>query len=377
MNAMETLRAPFAVVPAAVRAHIAEHDVAVLMGGASSEREVSLWSGAAVASALATAPAPGESRGPARVHAIEIALDGAWVLGERRTSAAELVRELGPQCVYFLALHGGAGEDGTWQGCLAALGALHTGSGVGASALCLDKHATRLVLRDAGVGVAAGRRIQPHAWRTQRAELLREITALSTRGFSVKPNRGGSSVATFLLDGPAELERAIESVLATGDDALVEERIRGGEATCGVLGNARGELVALPPVEIVPKDGRFFDYQEKYSAGGAAEHCPPKSFSPATCARIQEQAVRAFRAAGCDGYARIDFMIPRDEARREGEPVALEINTLPGMTARSLLPLAAGAAGLSFRALCLEIVALALASRTDTSRGDSARGGAR
>jgi D-alanine-D-alanine ligase len=240
----------------------------------------------------------------------------------------------------------------------------------------MDKHATRLVLRDAGVSVAAGRRIQAHAWRTRSAELLAEVSALSTRGYSVKPNRGGSSVATFLLDGPAELERSIEAVLATGDDALVEQRIHGGETTCGVLGNARGELVALPPVEIVPKDGRFFDYQEKYSAGGAAEHCPPKSFSPETCARIQARALQAFRAAGCDGYARIDFMIPRDDAGRAGEPVALEINTLPGMTARSLLPLAANAAGLSFRALCLEILALALESRGD-ARNESARGGSR
>lgn len=359
--AMESLHAPPALVPAAVRARIAACDVVVLMGGASSEREVSLWSGAAVARALAAEPEPGEARGPARVHAIEITDDGAWNFGGRRASAAELVRELGPRSVYFLALHGGAGEDGTWQGCLSALGACHTGSGVGASALCMDKHATRLVLREAGVHVAAGRRVQAQEWRARRAELVSELAALSTRGYSVKPNRGGSSVATFLLDGPAELERSIDTVLATGDDALIEQRIHGGETTCGVLGNARGELVALPPVEIVPKAGRFFDYQEKYSAGGAAEHCPPVSFSPATVALVRERALQAFRAAGCDGYARIDFMIPRDEAGREGEPVALEINTLPGMTARSLLPLAARTAGLSFRVLCLEILALALA----------------
>lgn len=361
---MDTLALPPALVSAATRARIAEREVAVLMGGASSEREVSLWSGAAVASALAADAEPGEARGPARVHAIEIAPDGLWSSNGRRASAAEFVRELGPRCVYFLALHGGAGEDGTWQGFLAALGARHTGSGVGASALCMDKHATRLVLREAGVRVAAGRRVQPGEWSARRASLLTELAALSPRGYSVKPNRGGSSVATFLLDGPAELERSIDAVLATGDDALIEARIHGGEATCGVLGSARGELVALPPVEIVPKAGRFFDYQEKYSASGAAEHCPPVSFSPATCARVRELALAAFRAAGCDGYARIDFMIPRDEGHGAGEPVALEINTLPGMTARSLLPLAARTAGLSFRALCLEILALALASET-------------
>ncbi|MBK7877528.1 MAG: D-alanine--D-alanine ligase [Planctomycetes bacterium] len=339
---------------------LATLEVAVLMGGTSSEREVSLRSGEAVARALASAPEAGAPNGPARVRSIELAPDGRWVLDGRGADPLVVLRELQPSTVFFLALHGGRGEDGTLQGLLDALGRIHTGSGVEASALCMNKHLTRLALRDAGVRVASGRLVTTAAWRADAAALLRELAALSSTGFSVKPNRGGSSVATSLLDGAEGLRAAIETVLATGDDALVEERIRGAETTCGVLGNRGGALRSLTPVEIVPKDGRFFDYQEKYSSAGAQEFCPPRSLAPKTVARIGELALLAHAAAGCDGYSRIDFMIPRDASGVEGEPVALEINTLPGMTARSLLPLAAGAEGLSFRALCVELVALAL-----------------
>lgn len=333
-------------------------EVAVLMGGTSSEREVSLRSGDAVARALAE-PDAGTS-GPVRVRRVELASDGRWIVDGRADGALEALRALPASTVFFLALHGGRGEDGTVQGLLDALGRVHTGSGVEASALCMNKHLTRLALADAGVRVARGRLVTPAEWRSRREALLVEFSRLSTTGFSVKPNRGGSSVATSLLDQPEGLASAIETVLATHDDALVEERILGAESTCGVLGNRGGELRALTPVEIVPKSGRFFDYQEKYSDGGAQEFCPPRSFHPNTIARLRALAARAHAAAGCDGYSRVDFMIPRDASGTEGEPVALEINTLPGMTARSLLPLAAGVEGLSFRALCVEFIALAL-----------------
>jgi D-alanine-D-alanine ligase len=114
----------------------------------------------------------------------------------------------------------------------------------------------------------------------------------------------------------------------------------------------------------VPKAGRFFDYEEKYSASGADEHCPPITIGAATCARVQEIGLRAFRAAGCEGYARVDFMIPRARGTADGEPIVLEINTLPGMTARSLLPRAAAEAGIGYRELCLEILRLAVERRT-------------
>lgn len=339
---------------------LAALDVAVLMGGASSEREVSLRSGDAVVRALASAQEPGGLRGPKQVLGIELAADGQWKHAGRTSDPLDVLRELAPGTVFFLALHGGRGEDGTVQGLLDALGRVHTGSGVEASALCMNKHLTRLALDAAGVRVARGRLVTRAQWSADAPRLQRELAGLSSTGFSVKPNRGGSSVATSLFDAADGLRAAIETVLATGDDALVEERIRGAEATCGVLGNRGLPPHALTPVEIVPKDGRFFDYQEKYSSAGAQEFCPPRSFSPNTVARIGQLAVLAHAAACCDGYSRVDFMIPRDANGAEGEPVALEINTLPGMTARSLLPQAAQAEGLSFRALCLELVALAL-----------------
>ena len=130
--------------------------------------------------------------------------------------------------------------------------------------------------------------------------------------------------------------------------------------TVPVLGEPDGGVRALTPVEIVPKAGRFFDYEEKYSAGGATEHCPPKSLDDATCAILRELGERAHEAAGCEGYSRVDFIVPQLEDGRQGPPVALEINTLPGMTSRSLLPMSAAHAGLSFRALCLRLLELAL-----------------
>ncbi|MBL8863393.1 MAG: D-alanine--D-alanine ligase [Planctomycetes bacterium] len=332
---------------------LASATVAVLSGGCSSEREISLSSGAAVAAALRDA---GDGRGPARVLEVEITASGAWRLAGEEQAAEEALARLPREVVFFLALHGGAGEDGTLQGLLAACGRRHTGSGVAASALCMTKSWTRAVLAQAGLAVAPGRTVDARAWDAHRERELAACRALSSTGLAVKPDRGGSSVATSVLESAAGLERAIEAVLAIGDRALVEARVLGSECTVGVLGG-RAAARALTPVEIVPKAGRFFDYQEKYSAAGASEHCPPLSIDAATCARLRDLALRAHEAAGCCGYSRVDFIVPA----AGGEPVVLEINTLPGMTARSLLPLAARDAGLSFRELCLAIVALALA----------------
>jgi len=325
--------------------------VVVLFGGRSSERDVSLASGAAVATALRDV---GDGRGPARVVTVEIAASGVWILEAEKHSPEEALSRLPREAVYFLALHGGEGEDGTIQGLLGATGRAHTGSGVAASALCMTKSWTRAVLAQAGLRVAPGHAIDAAQWASARGAALDLARSLSSSGFVVKPDRGGSSVATFVLDGAEGLEPAIETVLATGDRALVEARIVGSECTVGVLGN-RGHAAALMPVEIVPKEGRFFDYEEKYNAGGASEHCPPRGIDESMCAVLRELAEKAHRATDCEGQSRVDFIVPRIG----GAPVVLEINTLPGMTARSLLPLAALHAGLSYRDLCLHLVELA------------------
>jgi D-alanine-D-alanine ligase len=337
--------------------------VVVLSGGSSGERAVSLRTAAAIAGALRVQ----DGRGPAEVRAVEIGTGGGWTIDGREESAAAFLARAPRDTVFFLGLHGGAGENGTIQGLLASSGFAHTGSGVAASALCMNKHWTRLVLQAAGLTTATARLVEAGEWGVARAAVLEELARFGSDGWSVKPNCGGSSVSTFLLAADADPAAAIDAVLATGDAALVEARIRGVETTCGVLGNAAGAARALTPVEIVPHAGRFFDYEEKYSSAGADEHCPPRSLAATACERLRELALRAHRAAACDGYSRTDFIVPRDASGAAREPVVLEINTLPGMTDRSLLPQAAAAEGLDFRSLCLEILALAL-ERADEGR---------
>ncbi len=346
---------------------IARANVAVLMGGRSSEREVSLRSGAAVAAALGEPLHAKDRRGPAVLTRIEIDSAGHWCLGSERVEAGVAIAKLGPDTLYFLALHGGQGENGTLQGLLEAHDRCYTGSGVEASALCMNKHATRLVLQAAGLSVAPAQLVTEQRWNSARSAELSAIARFGASGVSVKPNRGGSSVSTFLVEHADQIPHAVERVLATGDSALVEAWVRGTEATCAVLGNASGELRALPPVEIVPRGDRFFDYEQKYSDNGADEYCPPRGLSAATSARLTALSLVAHHAAGCDGYSRTDFIVPRDASGAELEPIVLEINTLPGMTARSLLPRSAASAGFSLRDLCLEILALAVRRREEST----------
>ena len=358
------------------RAVLSRASVAVLLGGRSSEREVSLQSGAAILAALRESRPAGVARGPRQVTAIEIEASGAWQYDGQSFAALRVLELLAPDTLFFLALHGGEGENGSIQGLLEACDRRYTGSGVAASALCMNKHATRLVLREAGLSTAAGCSIEHDEWRDARALVLERVAALSDDGWYVKPNSGGSSVSTYCVEPGAQaaLARALDDVLATGDRALVEARVRGCETTCAVLGNQGGALRALAPVEIVPHAGRFFDYEEKYSGNGASEFCPPRSLSAHSIARVQQQALRAHRAAACDGYSRTDFIVPRDAQGQELEPVVLEINTLPGMTARSLLPQAAAQAGMDMRELCLAILELALTrTRAAPVRGTSER----
>lgn len=347
----------FALAPDAAWQRLRSAEVAVLSGGRSSERDVSVRSGFAVASALRDG---GDGRGPRRVREVLLEADGSWTLGDSNGSAPEILAQLPADAVCFLALHGGEGEDGTVQGLLRAAGRRHTGAGVYTSALCMNKSATKDVLRRSGVASSPGVEISGHEWQARRAAALARCREISDVGWCVKPNSGGSSVATSLETDLAGVEQAVERVLATGDRALVERRVHGIETSCGVLGDADGEVLALMPIEIVPKEGRFFDYEEKYSAEGAQEHCPPLFVPPAACEAIRAGAVRAFRAVAGRSYARIDFMVPRLEDGGFGEPLALEINTLPGMTERSLLPQEAAHAGLSFRDLCLLLLALSM-----------------
>jgi len=330
--------------------------VAVLMGGASGEREVSLLSGKAVALALGARVAAGEL---AQLREVELGVDGRWSVDGQAHPAARALELLHDVDVFFLGLHGGAGEDGTLQGLLTAAGRCHTGSGVAASAICMDKAATRGLAAAAGLRVAPGRLIDARAFAARREQELQRALELAVRdAWVVKPRRGGSSVNTHLVRERRELEIAIRSVLASGDDALVEAQISGVEVSCGVLDFAGEQARALPPIEIQPARERFFDYQQKYSESGAREFCPAPSLDAPSEARVRDAALALHRLCGCSGYSRSDFIVPA-----HGDPVLLEINTLPGLTPRSLLPQEAAAVGIGFPSLCLGLVETAWKQR--------------
>lgn len=341
-----------------VRAALERTDLVVLSGGTSSEREVSLASGEAVLRALGTVDGPP----PRSVRAVEIDARGRWRIDGSALDPDAALRALPPASLFFNALHGGEGENGVLQDFLGSRGRRYTGSGVRASSLCMDKGRTRQELRKAGLATAPGRLVRRAEWGSQARRVLMELASLPGEGgWFVKPNQGGSSVGVVHVSDGAQLERAIVAVLESGDEALVEARVAGLEETVGVLGLGSTGLVSLPVVEILPRGGGWFDYAQKYDEEGAEELCPPRELPQELWSRLGDLGRAAFQAAGCEGYARVDFVVPAPgPTGKRAEPVVLEINTLPGLTPRSLLPRAAAAAGADLRCLVLEIAALAL-----------------
>jgi len=340
----------------AIRDSEQDQHVLVLSGGDSSERDVSLRSGQAVREALEQAAQGGLWGGDVETAVLEG--DGTWCWRGESWSELSALQAMAPQTVVFLALHGGRGEDGRIQAALESAGLRYTGSGPAASSLCMDKRATRGVLLDEGLSVPPARLVSRlPADADDRARLEQALRALSEgdEGWFVKPNQGGSSAGIHRVHHPDGLLDAASAVLEGGDRALVEAAVSGVELSVGVLGIAGVDLRALPPVEIQPKNAGWFDGTEKYDeSNGAREVCPPENVPPEIDERLRELAVRAHTGTGCRGYSRTDFI-----ATPAGEIVALEVNTLPGLTVRSLLPLEASCAGMDFESLCLEILRLA------------------
>lgn len=305
--------------------------IALLAGGISSEREVSLNSGSQVLAAL----------DPAKYDVLRY---------DPRTDLPRLVADAPRIDAALVILHGPYGEDGTVQGLLDLLGIPYQGSGVLGSAVAMNKIASKLLYRQAGLPTPD----YVVARRGQAADLDAAVARLKLP-LVVKPAAGGSSVGITIVRSRADLAAAFEAAFAHDAEVLLEAYVDGIEITGGVIGN--DALEALPLIEIIPERGsRFFDYAAKYTEGGAQEICPAR-IDAETTARAQQLCVEAHRALFCRGYSRTDLML------RGRELFILETNTIPGMTATSLLPRAARTAGMPFGALLDRLIALSLEGR--------------
>jgi D-alanine-D-alanine ligase len=301
--------------------------VAVLMGGKSAEREVSLMSGSGVLKAL-------QSRG-VNAHAFDPA--------ERPLS--ELKRKGFQRC--FIALHGRFGEDGTVQGALELLGIPYTGSGVMASAISIDKVMTKRVWLAEGIPTPRYKLL--HRGDYQREQVVGIPDELGLP-LIVKPAREGSSIGVAKVQGYSEMQAAVDAAAALDADVLCEQFVAGDEVTCPVLGTGEGAR-ALPVIRIVAPEGNY-DYQNKYFTDDT-KYLVPCGLPEGEEAAIQDLVVKAYRVLGCRGWGRIDVMI----AAKTREPSLLEINTSPGMTGHSLVPMSARAAGIGYEDLCLQLLA--------------------
>lgn len=336
--------------------------VTVLLGGASDERDVSLATGAQMAAALREAghevrafdTARGEVLGPGEEEAIrERGVDpdppsGRWrdVLASGELGTLTGHAEAGGAEVYVLALHGGAGEDGTIQGLLDGAGLVYTGSDRVGCLLAMDKDLGKRLMRDAGIPTPA--------WMTDVLDPDRLIEGVGLP-LVVKAANGGSSLRLELARTRGEVEAALEAARRFDDHVVAEAFVSGREFTVGIVGDE-----ALPVGEIVPEH-ELFDYACKYQPGMAQEIFPA-DLDAEIAARMQEVALRVHGILRLRDYSRVDFMMDG-----EGGLWCLEANNLPGMTGNSLLPRAAKAAGIDFPELCDRIVRLAAARRNPPS----------
>jgi D-alanine-D-alanine ligase len=302
--------------------------LALLAGGKSGEREVSLKGAAEVAKALDPNKYDVKRYDPA-------------------TDLAKLATEAGSLDVAFILLHGPFGEDGTVQGFLDLLAIPYQGSGVLGSAIAMDKNLSKILYRNAGLKV-------PEWYMAAREDIANpgKITGQLGLPLVIKPACQGSSLGMSIARSEDAIAEGLKKAFAIDRQVMVEEFIRGREITCGVLGN--DELTALPLVEIIPGENyEFFDYEAKYQPGASKEICPA-DLEAAITTRAQNNALAAHRALQLRGYSRTDMIVSGDDI------YILETNTIPGMTPTSLLPQGAAAAGLDFPALLDRLIELAL-----------------
>ncbi len=327
--------------------------VMVLMGGVSSEHDVSLRSGAKVA----------ENLDPDQfdVSRVVIERSGAWQFSDLDDpvsfgDAVARLCTLHIDCV-FPALHGPFGEDGRLQGLLDLLGLSYVGSGCTASGIAIDKIRSKALARSKGVRVARQRVIHRNQWSRDASALLASIQEELGFPCVMKSPCQGSSLGMAMPATREAFEQGINELLSISDHVLIEEYLKGTEVTCAVLDvEPTRPPRALPLTEIRPVSASFFDYEAKYTPG-ATEEITPARIPDDLTRTVQETAVRVHQIIGCTGLSRSDFIIV-DET-----PVWLEVNTMPGLTETSLFPQAAAAAGIAFPDLMAQLVRRAMAGR--------------
>lgn len=299
--------------------------IAVVMGGPSDEREVSLNTGRAILTAL---------QGK-QYNAIGIDLEPKNFVKQLLEAGVDVV---------FNAIHGKYGEDGRLQGALELLGIPYTGSGVLTSAIAMDKGVSKCIFLSAGIPT-------PRSRLFTKEELTSNLPSVIEAEFGVpvvvKSAAQGSSIGVSIVENAVDLPNAVQQAFKYSDNILVEEYIQGKEMTVAVFGN--DVVKALPVIEIVPHSGRY-DYHSKYTKG-ATEYIVPARIDDSITGELQEVAVKTFKALGCRGIARVDIMLDK-----QNKPYVLEVNTIPGMTATSLVPKAAAAAGITFDDLCEQLL---------------------
>jgi len=322
--------------------------VAVLMGGRSSEREISLRTGRGVAESLrqlghaVTAVDAGTGRLLDAGHEEE----AVSVTALQHAPAASLVSATAMRDaeIVFIALHGGEGENGTLQALLELAGKPYTGSGVLASAMAMNKAVSKRLFEHAGIPTPE--------WQLVRADTPVDAIEVGRMGgfpLVVKPNAEGSTVGLSIVHEASALPEALRVAAAHGAEILIERFIPGREMTVAVLGDE-----TLPIVEIRPKSG-LYDYESKYTAG-RSEYEVPARLPDDVAARMRSLGLRAAQVLGCAGVSRVDFRLDP-----QNEPYCLEVNTIPGMTPTSLVPMAARAVGMSYDQLVERLLQLAVA----------------
>jgi D-alanine-D-alanine ligase len=313
--------------------------VAVLMGGPSSEHDVSLKSGENVLKQI--------DRNDYDSFGVRITREGEWEIqpGDLRHEAD----------VAFIALHGTYGEDGTIQSILDAVNLPYTGSHALPSALAMNKYLTLRLLQENGFVIPHSFLISRSDWNRNPFKIFDQIKNYIGYPMVVKPNANGSSVGVHIVGSRGELVGALESIFEFSREALAQNLIVGRELTCGVLDHGWPDSAfPLMPTEIIPKVSPFFDYRAKYEPGGSEEITPARLPQPFVDS-IRRTATNVHKAVGASGFSRTDFMLDRN-----GRAYVLEINTIPGLTTQSLIPKAAEATGIGFPDLIDRIITAAL-----------------